>query len=200
MDDWDYTFDDGWFEVIRFFDLPYIYAILGHISVSIEIYRSSWSHMIFTTHKMHVELIVYCYLIMIPQWSLSWAIQSGPHFSAFRCRHTSPSEVRLSDLWVWFNYGCGWLGLHIRWWMTWGHLIFPTYHTSDSILGHISYSVKICRSPLIGMNIPSYEMHVGLMIWLHFALILRWSLYWVIRSGPYFLMLSWFLDVDISDA
>ena len=66
LDYWDYTFDDGLFEVIRFFDLPYIYAILGHISVLIEIYRSSWSHMILTTHKTHVELIVYCYLIMIP--------------------------------------------------------------------------------------------------------------------------------------
>ena len=75
-----HTFDDGWFEVIQFFDLPYIYVILGHISVSIEIYRSSWSHMILTTHEMHVKLIVYCYLIMIPQWSLSWAIQSGPYF------------------------------------------------------------------------------------------------------------------------
>ena len=39
LDDWDYTFDDGWFEVIQFSNLPYIYAILGHISFSIEIYR-----------------------------------------------------------------------------------------------------------------------------------------------------------------
>ena len=59
-------------------------AILGHISVLIEIYRSSWSHMILTTHKMHVELIVYCYLIMIPKWSLYWAIQSSSHFFIFR--------------------------------------------------------------------------------------------------------------------
>ena len=66
LDDWDYTFDDGWFEVIRFFDLPYTYAILEYISLSIEICRSSWSHMILTTHGMHDELIVYCYLIMIP--------------------------------------------------------------------------------------------------------------------------------------
>ena len=66
LDDWDYTFDYGWFEVIQFSDLPYTYAILGHISLSIEIYKSSWSHMILTTHGMHDELIVYCYLIMIP--------------------------------------------------------------------------------------------------------------------------------------
>ena len=58
--------DDGLFEVIRFSDIPYTYAILGHISLSIEICRSSWSHMILTTHGMHDELIVYCYLIMTP--------------------------------------------------------------------------------------------------------------------------------------
>ena len=40
-------------------------AILGHISLSVEICRLSWSHMILTTHEMHVELLVYCYLIMI---------------------------------------------------------------------------------------------------------------------------------------
>ena len=58
--------DDEWFEVIRFSDIPYTYAILGHISLSIEICRSSWSHMILTTHGMHDELIIYCYLIIIP--------------------------------------------------------------------------------------------------------------------------------------
>ena len=67
-------------------------AILGHIFFLVEICRSSWSHMILITHKMHVELIAYCYLIMIPQWSLSWAIQSGLNFSIFRCPHVSSSE------------------------------------------------------------------------------------------------------------
>ncbi|KAL6315038.1 hypothetical protein AAG906_030878 [Vitis piasezkii] len=41
-------------------------AILGHISLLVEIYRSSWSRMILITYEMHVELMVYCYLIMIP--------------------------------------------------------------------------------------------------------------------------------------
>ena len=83
----------------------------------------------------------------------------------------------------------------------WFHVTpFPTYHISDAILGHILFSVEICRFPLICMTIPSYEMHVGLMIWLHFALILRWGLSWVIRLGPYFMMLSWFLDAVILDA
>ena len=77
---------------------------------------------------------------------------------------------------------------------------FLTYHTSGAILGHISFLVEICRSPLIYMIIPSYEMHTGLMIRFHFASIFRWSLSWVIRLGPYFLVLSWFLDEVISDA
>ena len=76
---------------------------------------------------------------------------------------------------------------------------FSTYHTFDSILGHISSSIEFCRSSLICMTIPSYEIHTRLMIWLHFTLILRWSLSWDIRSGLYFLILSWFLDGVISD-
>ena len=51
-----------------------------------------------------------------------------------------------------------------------------TYHTSDAILGYISILVEICRSPLIFMIIPSYEMHTDLMICFHFVLILQWHL------------------------
>ena len=91
-------------------------AILGHIFLSIEIYRSSWSHMILITHEMHVELMVYCYLIVIPQWSLFWAIQSGSRFLIFRCH--------VFDIWTWFSCEYGWLGLHIWWWMIWCCLIF----------------------------------------------------------------------------
>ena len=50
------------FSTYRIFD-----AILGHISLSVEFCKSSWSHMILTTHEMHDELIVYCYPIMFPQ-------------------------------------------------------------------------------------------------------------------------------------
>ena len=49
---------------------------------------------------------------------------------------------------------------------------FLIYHTSDAILGHISVLVEICRSPLICMIIPSYEIHTELMICFHFVLIL----------------------------
>ena len=41
---------------------------------------------------------------------------------------------------------------------------FLTYHTSNAILGHILVSVEICRSPLICMIVPSYEIHTELMI------------------------------------
>ena len=32
-------------------------AILGHISISVEIYRSSWSFMIISTHEIHTEMM-----------------------------------------------------------------------------------------------------------------------------------------------
>ena len=40
---------------------------------------------------------------------------------------------------------------------------FSIYHTSDAILGHISILVEICRSPLICMIIPTYEIHAETM-------------------------------------
>ena len=49
---------------------------------------------------------------------------------------------------------------------------FLTYHTSDAILGHISILVEICRSSLICMIIPIYEIHTELMICFHFVLVL----------------------------
>ena len=48
---------------------------------------------------------------------------------------------------------------------------FPTYHTSNVILGHIFVLVEICRSPLICMTIPIYEIHIELMICFHFTMI-----------------------------
>ena len=40
----------------------------------------------------------------------------------------------------------------------WVPSIFSTYHTSDAILGHISYLIEICISLLICIIIPSCEM------------------------------------------
>ena len=34
-------------------------SILGHIYVSIEIYRSSWSRMIIPTYEIHAEMMIY---------------------------------------------------------------------------------------------------------------------------------------------
>ena len=99
-------------------------AILGHISLSIKIYRFSWSHVILITYKMHVKLMAYCYLIMIPQWSLSWAIQSGSHFLTFRCHHASFSRRHPFGVWIRFSCGYKWLRLHIWWWMIQCYLIF----------------------------------------------------------------------------
>ena len=49
---------------------------------------------------------------------------------------------------------------------------FLTYHTFDAILGHIFILVEICRSPLICMIIPIYEIYVELMICFYFTIIL----------------------------
>ena len=48
---------------------------------------------------------------------------------------------------------------------------FLTYHTSDPILGHIYVLVEICKSPLICMIIPIYEIHVELTICFYFMMI-----------------------------
>ena len=77
---------------------------------------------------------------------------------------------------------------------------FLTCHTFDVILGYVPLSVEICRSPLIRMIIPSYEIRAKLMIRFHFVLTLRGNLSWVIQLGSYFLILLWFLDGVISGA
>ena len=40
---------------------------------------------------------------------------------------------------------------------------FLIYHTSDAALGHISVLVEICRSPVICMIIPTYEIQAETM-------------------------------------
>ena len=52
--------------------------------------------------------------IMILQRSIPRAIQLGPHFSALRCHHASPSGKYILDLWAWFSYRSEWPGLHVR--------------------------------------------------------------------------------------
>ncbi|WJZ81397.1 hypothetical protein VitviT2T_001242 [Vitis vinifera] len=77
-------------------------VILGHISVSIEIYGSSWSCMLIPTYEIHVDT-------MFPPWSLSGVTQLGLRFATPRCHHVflpgdalliygSDSVVHVDDL------------------------------------------------------------------------------------------------------
>ena len=76
--------------------------ILGHISVLIEIYGSSWSCMLIPTYEIHIDT-------MFPPWSLSGVTQLGLHFATLRCHHAflpgdapliygSDSVVHVDDL------------------------------------------------------------------------------------------------------
>ena len=55
LGDRDHTVDDGWFDVVRFLAYSTSDSILGHIFVSVEIYRSSWSCMPIPTYEIHAE-------------------------------------------------------------------------------------------------------------------------------------------------
>ena len=94
----DRTFDDGCFEVIRFSDLLCTYAILGHISVLVEIYKSLRSRVIIPTDEIHAERGRVRHFIVIFRCSLSWVTHHDSHLSALRCHRTSPSEI-------WFHTG-----------------------------------------------------------------------------------------------
>ena len=64
--------------------------------------------------------------------------------------------------------------------------------------GKFPLSIEICRSPLLCMIIPSYEICVGLRIRFHLVMTLRWTFPWFISSGSYFPMSLWFLDGVVS--
>ena len=55
LDYGDRTFDGWWFHVTRFSTYHTSDAILGHISVPVEIYRFSWSCMLIPTYEIHIE-------------------------------------------------------------------------------------------------------------------------------------------------
>ena len=146
-------------------------AILGHISLSVEIYRSSWSCMIISTYEIHIKLM--------NSFILRWFL-SGASFRPFSQTHTF---LYLNVFMFLLLRDVFWYVDSIQLW-TWitriTHLVmddlvpsyFSTYHhTSDAILGHISVLVEICRSPLIRMIIPIYEIHVELMICFYFTMI-----------------------------
>ena len=91
----------------------------------IDLHGVAWSFPLtrYTSRRWPV-----CYLTMIPQWSLSWIIQSGSHFLAFRYHHASFFGKRLLDVWVRFSCGFGWHKSHIWWWMIWCCSIFNLFH------------------------------------------------------------------------
>ena len=70
LDHGDHTFDDGWFDVTWFMTCRTLDAILGHIFVLDEIYRSWWSCMFIPTCKMYAETMT-CSPFL--QWFLSGA-------------------------------------------------------------------------------------------------------------------------------
>ena len=140
------------------------------------------------------------YLIMISQGSLSWAIKLDPHFSVFGYHHASPSKRHFFDLLIQFSCGNGWLGLHTWWWMIWCHLIFwPTTYMMP-YWGIFPFWLRFVDHHCFAWSFPF--MRYTLSWWSVF--ILRWFLseafYWVIQSGLYSLMLSWFCDEVILSA
>ena len=163
-------------------------VILGHISLSIKIYRSSWSRMILITYDMYVELMVYCYLIMIPEWSLSpsgvsprvesllghlvrFTLFDIWMLSCFFFWETSFWCLDLIQLWIWM--------IGITPLMMDDSMLsdFSIYYTSDVIPEHISLLVKVYRSSWICMITPIYKMHVELMIYCYLIMISQWSLF-----------------------
>ena len=98
LDDWDHTFDDRLFDVVKFLAYSTSDSILGHIFVSIEIYKSSWSCMLIPTFEIHIET-------MTLQWSLFGVIQLGLHLSTLICHHAFSQDmplwfVGLIQLWI----------------------------------------------------------------------------------------------------
>ena len=55
-------------------------AILGHIFVSIEIYRSSWSCMIISTNEIHVEMMTFLLSYHDPLVEPFWSHPIKPTF------------------------------------------------------------------------------------------------------------------------
>ena len=172
LGDRDYTFDGRWFEVIRFFDLPYIYTIVGHISLWVKIYRSSWSHMTLITYEIHTETMTY---------QLSYQDLLGEPLLSHSVRPVLFSILMSSCFSFWDTLFWFVDPIQLRTWMTKiTHLVmddlvssgFSTYHTFDAILGHISVLIGIYKSSLICMIILSHEIHAELMTRFHFVLIL----------------------------
>ena len=131
----DHTFDDGLFHVTRFPTCHTSDAILGHISISIEIYRFSWSCMLVPTYEIRIET-------MTLQWSLCGAIQLSLHLLTLRCHHASFRDTLLD--------------------MMMDHLRSFDFFDLSHICCHTgAYSVsdEIYRSLWSRMIVSTYEIH-----------------------------------------
>ena len=150
----DHSFDDWWFGVVGFSDLPHIRCHTG------VYFLFGWDLQIF------IELHAHPYLrnahqdedvFVILSWSPSGA-SLEPSTQAHIFRHLYiivlliPGDVSLTfgfDLDYWdHTFDDGWF--HVT--------QFPTYHISDAISEHISISVDSYRSSRSCMIIPTYGM------------------------------------------
>ncbi|RVW77329.1 hypothetical protein CK203_043725 [Vitis vinifera] len=131
-------------------------AILGHISVSIEIYGSSWSCMLIPTYEIHVDT-------MFPPWSLSGVTQLGLHFATPRCHHVflpgdalliygSDSVVHVDDLGRAFDDGAS-----SYFWSVWGIPLPP------SCLGRSPTVSSLRASPFVSDLSPPLTFRVTII-------------------------------------
>ena len=162
VDDRDHTFDDGWSDVVRFSAYSTSDSILGHISVSIKVYGSSWICMLVPTHGMHVETRTCSSFYHDDSVEPLLSHLVRPVFfdicmsSCFLFWETFP--WRLDSIWI--------TGIT--------HLImdyfvlsdFMIYHTFDTILGHVSFLAEIYRSSRSCMLVPTYEIYTEAMTYL----------------------------------
>ena len=97
------VFDDRWFHATRSSTYHTSDAILGHISISIEIYGSSWSCMLILICETYAEMTIYS---LSSRWFLSGAYREPSRQAhAFRCLDVDmlSSEGRLFYMWDWFS-------------------------------------------------------------------------------------------------
>ena len=113
---------------LRLSDFSYICCHSGAYFLLIKICRSSWSHdPHHSRDACQVDILLLSYHDPLVEYFLGHSIRLT--LSTFRYHYASSSRRRFFDLWIRFNCGHGWLGLHTWWWVIWCHLIFwPTTH------------------------------------------------------------------------
>ena len=135
------------------------------ILVELHAYPHSWD--------IHRDDDLFAIFMMIPQWSLSGVAQLGLHFSTLRRHHAfllgDAPMIYGSDLVIDMDdldraFDDGWFEL--IWFSDLSHF---RCHTGV----YPSFQLRFVDSPLICMTTLGFEIHIGLMIWFHYVLILR---------------------------